>query len=125
MLEMDPKQVWVGVMNRTRIAAVVASLAGALLLSGASANAQSTSAGVKLAQAAPQDPTAPPRYRRTPRLRVTPYEEGVVPHYNPGPDAVRLCNAHYEQEYRPSGTVIVPRMHCYWTRDPRARAVAD
>ena len=33
----------------------------------------------------------------------------------PGPNAVRVCNAHYEQEYRPSGTVIVPRMHCYWS----------
>ena len=32
----------------------------------------------------------------------------------PGPNAVRVCNAHYEQEYRPSGTVIVPRMTCYW-----------
>lgn len=32
----------------------------------------------------------------------------------PGPNSVRICNAHYEQEYRPSGTVIVPRMHCYW-----------
>lgn len=30
------------------------------------------------------------------------------------PNAVRICNAHYEQEYRPSGTVIVPRMRCYW-----------
>jgi hypothetical protein len=114
-------------MNRISIAAVVASLAAAVLLSGTSANAQSTSAGVKLAQAAPQDPTAPPRYRRVPRLRVTPYyeEQGVVPHYNPGPNAVRVCNAHYEQEYRPSGTVIVPKMHCVWTNDPRARAVAD
>jgi hypothetical protein len=113
-------------MIRISIAAVVASLAGAVLLSGTCANAQSTSAGVKLAQAAPQDPTAPPRYRR-PRLRVTPYyeEQGVVPHYNPGPNAVRVCNAHYEQEYRPSGTVIVPKMHCVWTNDPRARAVAD
>ncbi len=111
-------------MNRIGIATVVASLAGAVLLGGTCANAQSTSAGVRLAQAAPQD--GPPRYRRTPRLRVTPYEEqGVVPHYNPGPDAVRLCNAHYEQEYRPSGTVIVPKMRCYWTHDPRARAVAD
>lgn len=112
-------------MNRIRIAAVVASLAGAMLLSGTCANAQSASAEVKLAQAAPQDPTVP-RYRRAPRLRVTPYEEqGVVPHYNPGPNAVRVCNAHYEQEYRPSGTVIVPKMHCVWTNDPRARAVAD
>ena len=33
----------------------------------------------------------------------------------PGPNSVRICNAHYEQEYRPSGTVIVPRMHCYWS----------
>lgn len=32
----------------------------------------------------------------------------------PGPNSVRICNAHYEQEFRPSGTVIVPRMHCYW-----------
>jgi hypothetical protein len=113
-------------MNRICIAAVVASLAGIVLLGATCANAQSASASVKLAQAAPQDPFAPPRFRRVPRLRVTPYEEqGVVPHYYPGPDAVRVCNAHYEQEYRPSGTVIVPRVHCYWTRDARARAVAD
>ena len=32
----------------------------------------------------------------------------------PGPNSVRVCNVHYEQEYRPSGTVIVPRMSCYW-----------
>jgi len=114
-------------MIRIGIAAAAASLAAAVLLSGTCANAQSASAGVKLAQAAPQDPTAPPRYRRTPRIRITPYyqEQGVIPHYNPGPNAVRVCNAHYEQEYRPSGTVIVPRMHCVWTNDPRARAVAD
>jgi hypothetical protein len=44
---------------------------------------------------------------RTPR-RVRIYGQ------SPGPNAVRVCNAHYEQEYRPSGTVIVPRMNCYW-----------
>lgn len=33
----------------------------------------------------------------------------------PGPNAVRICNAWYEQEYRPSGTVIVPRMRCHWS----------
>jgi hypothetical protein len=27
---------------------------------------------------------------------------------------VRACTAHYVQEYRPSGTVITPRMNCYW-----------
>ena len=30
------------------------------------------------------------------------------------PNAVRVCNAYYVQEYRPSGAVIVTRMNCYW-----------
>jgi hypothetical protein len=42
------------------------------------------------------------------------WEPDVYPRYNPGPNAVRVCNATYVQEYRPSGTVITPRMHCYW-----------
>ena len=41
---------------------------------------------------------------------------GVYPWYYPGPNAVRDCNATYVQEYRPSGTVIVPRMSCFWRR---------
>ncbi len=32
----------------------------------------------------------------------------------PGPNAVRDCEARYVQEYRPSGTVIVPRVNCFW-----------
>ena len=48
--------------------------------------------------------------RRTPR-RIRIYRGS---HY-PGPNSRRVCNAHYEQEYRPSGTVIVPRMNCYWS----------
>lgn len=48
-------------------------------------------------------------YRRAPsRVRV--YRGS----YYPGPNSARICNAHYVQEYRPSGTVIVPRMRCYW-----------
>lgn len=47
--------------------------------------------------------------RRAPR-RVPIYRGSSYP----GPNSVRVCNAHYEQEYRPSGTVIVPRMQCYW-----------
>ena len=128
MLENDAKQVWVGVMVRIRMATVLVALAGSLVWPAERAAAQSATTGIKLAQAAPPQDTRPPRRAyRPPRLRVTPYyeEQGVYPHYNPGPDAVRVCHAHYEQEYRPSGTVIVPKMHCYWTRDPRARAVAD
>lgn len=48
--------------------------------------------------------------RRAPR-RVRIYNNSRVL----GPNSVRICNAHYEQEYRPSGTVIVPRMRCYWS----------
>ena len=120
MLEIGPKQAWVGVMMRIGMATMVVALAGSLAFPAERAAAQSAS-GMKLAQAVPQDTRAPRRvYRPAPRLRVTPYpyyeQEGVYPHYNPGPDAVRVCNAHYVQEFRPSGTVIVPRMSCYWTR---------
>jgi hypothetical protein len=91
------------------------------------ARAEQAAPTIRLAQATPPD--VPPRRVARPqaRLRVTPYyyNNDVYPRYNPGPNAVRVCNAHYEQEYRPSGTVIVPRMHCYWTNDPRARAIAD
>jgi hypothetical protein len=57
--------------------------------------------------------------RRLKRIPIYPREEehwqpDVVPRYNPGPNAVRVCTAHYVQEARPSGTVIVPRMSCYW-----------
>ncbi|MDZ4367451.1 MAG: hypothetical protein U0987_10575 [Afipia sp.] len=48
--------------------------------------------------------------RRTPR-RVRIYRGSSYP----GPNSKRVCNAYYEQEYRPSGTVIVPRMNCYWS----------
>ena len=34
----------------------------------------------------------------------------------PGPDAVRQCTAWLAPEYRPSGTVIVPKMRCWWER---------
>lgn len=33
---------------------------------------------------------------------------------NPGPNSVRQCEAHYVQEYRQAGTVIVPRVNCWW-----------
>ena len=57
--------------------------------------------------------------RRQKRIQIYPREDDhwqpdVAPRYNPGPNAVRVCNARYVQEARPSGTVIVPRMSCYW-----------
>lgn len=32
----------------------------------------------------------------------------------PGPNAHRECRAQLVQQDRPSGTVIVPVMHCWW-----------
>lgn len=80
--------------------------------------AQTAGAEVRVAQAVSPDDVPPPRRRPQTRLRVTPYytPDGVYPRYYPGPDAVRECNATYVQEFRPSGTVIVPHMSCYWRR---------
>jgi hypothetical protein len=67
-------------------------------------------------RAAPSDTLAHTRKRR-PRVRIYREDErGVYPSYNPGSNAVRDCTADYVQEFRPSGTVIVPRMNCYWRR---------
>ena len=85
---------------------------------GFSAEAQAASSGIRMAQLVSPDDVPPTRKRPPARLRVTPYysPDGVYPRYYPGPDAVRVCNATYVQEYRPSGTVIVPRVSCYWRR---------
>ena len=105
-------------MMRIGIAAISAALAGILLLPSGSAQAQTAPSGIRLAQAVNDDPAERRRPVRRipvyPRIRSEP--DGVYPRYNPGPNAVRECNATYVEEYRPSGTVIVPRMNCYWRR---------
>lgn len=68
--------------------------------------------GAPVAIAVRQDETP---LRRRPRVRIYRSDDrGVYPSYFPGPNAVRDCTATYVQEFRPSGTVIVPRMSCYW-----------
>jgi len=85
-----------------------------------SADAQPQTVRPAAAQAAvATDLSAQSRSRRPPRrLRVYPRDigDGVYPRYFPGANAVRDCTATYVQEFRPSGTVIVPRMNCYWRR---------
>jgi len=56
------------------------------------------------------EPAPPPRTHPPARVRVTP----LAPY--PGPNAVRQCEFSLATEYRPSGTVIVPRQHCWWER---------
>ena len=101
----------------------MAALAGIFVASFLCANAQAQTvpSGVRIAQAAPvvTDVSAQ-RRRPLRRLPISPrYQDepdGVYPRYNPGPNAVRDCTATYVQEYRPSGTVITPRMNCFWRR---------
>jgi hypothetical protein len=111
----------VGVMVRAG-AVCLSALAGVALLSAVGASAQSAPERVRIAQSAQPvsvEVSAQRRVRRPPtRLRVyRDYDANpndVYPRYYPGRNAVRECNATYVQEYRPSGTVIVPHMSCFW-----------
>ena len=122
-----PTTVWVSAMMRIVTAAILAAFAGILLLPGA--QAQTVRSGLHRAQTARLVATEQPavtemsaqrRVRPPTRLRVYPQyrlePDGVYPRYYPGRNAVRDCTAIYQPEYRPSGTVIVPYMNCYWRR---------
>ena len=50
-------------------------------------------------------------YRHTHSIYPVPYRFDY-----PGPNAKRECVAHYVEEHRPSGTVVTPRMRCWWVR---------
>ena len=63
--------------------------------------------------------------RARPRVNVRPlyprqnfhsFYPSPYPIAYPGPNARRECVARYVTEHRPSGTVIVPRMRCWWVR---------
>ena len=102
--------VW-GVKMRIMMAALGLAVAlGGLPM----ANTAQAQTATQIAQAG--DNVQPRRARPRVRIYRTPDERGVYPSYNPGPNAVRDCTANLVQEYRPSGTVIVPRMNCYWRR---------
>ena len=117
---MAVEQVWVGVMTRIGTAALLLAFAGMLSLPATGPHAQNAPQGTRIAQASQPAEASVPRRRSPRRLPIYPrYQaepDGVYPRYNPGPDAVRECNATYVQEFRPSGTVIVPHMSCYWRR---------
>jgi hypothetical protein len=59
--------------------------------------------------------------RNPPRIIITPRQPAADPYPKagaafPGPGYVRACTSWLEQDPRPSGTVIVPRMSCAWVR---------
>lgn len=96
------------------VTAGLLSVCAALLLPAEGVQAQSAAPGLRAAQAAPADVSARRKIRRVPVYPREHYDPDVWPRYNPGPNAVRQCNAYYVQEARPSGTVITPRMNCFW-----------
>lgn len=112
---------WMASMRSIRTALWI-MLAGGLALSASGTQAQTVPSAVKIAQATSfGDQPATPRHVRRPLRRVPIYprnegtsEQGIYPYYYPGPNAVRDCVANYVEDPRPSGTVIVPRMHCHW-----------
>ena len=109
-------------MMRIGIAATGLALAAIFLLRAPEIRAQAAPSEMQVAQAAVPaevDPSGPRRARRPlRRVPIYPREQpdGVYPRYDPGPNAVRDCSVEYVQEFRPSGTVITPHMHCFWRR---------
>ena len=106
-------------MRIERVAISVA-FAWVLALLAGGAEAQTPPQGTRVAQAsqpAADDLSVQPVRRPPRRVRIyapSHWEPDVYPRYFPGSNAVRVCNATYVPEYRPSGTVIVPRMTCVW-----------
>jgi hypothetical protein len=105
-----------------RIGSAILSLAfaGALLLPVPAAQAQTAPRPetVQVSQPAGTDLSAQSRRVRRPPARIRIYRtynpDDVYPRYFPGRNAVRDCTASYVQEFRPSGTVITPRLNCFW-----------
>ena len=105
-----------------RIGSAVLALAFAGTFFLATAAAQAQAAPLERMQRASQSAgtelsAQSRRYRRAPtRLRVYPLYDpnDVYPRYFPGRNAVRDCTATYVEEFRPSGTVITPRLNCFW-----------
>ncbi len=60
------------------------------------------------AAAAPGDQPQELSAQARPRITIYPRHRAL------GPNAKRYCRAWLAQEYRVSGTVIVPRQHCWW-----------
>lgn len=101
------------------VAATLLAAATGLSLAAGDARAQSAAAEARIGEPAPvvRQRVAERRHlKRVPIYRSRPdhWEPDVIPRYNPGPNAVRDCTATYVQEHRPSGTVITPRMNCFW-----------
>ena len=107
---------------RKIMAFAIAAMMGAWMSGGTSVRAapagQDASGAIEISSQATTMRTRPririyPRYPRRPYTTLYPLPYGID---YPGPNAVRRCVSRLVPEYRPSGTVIVPRMRCWWAR---------
>jgi hypothetical protein len=98
-------------INSALVTAAMLTCAGLAPSCPTPAAAQNSSLEEKAPPALPNEAPAPKHKHRPVRIRVHPLAQSY-----PGPDAVRQCTSWLATEYRPSGTVIVPRMHCWWER---------
>jgi hypothetical protein len=97
-------------IKRLAIATGLACAASTISVAGTSpADAQAVRDAQRAHVAHRLDATAQARRRRAPTQLIITRQRTYLP-----PTAVRTCDAWYEQEFRPSGTVIVPRMRCRW-----------
>src|SRR4051812_888322 len=103
-----------------RIGSAVLSLvvAGAFLLPVAAVQARTAPQRQAVQAHTGTDLSAQSRRVRRPPTRIRVYPrynpDDVYPRYFPGRNAVRDCTATLVEEFRPSGTVITPRMNCFW-----------
>jgi hypothetical protein len=103
----EPWRGWALQMKRFGLLALMAVAAG-VVFAAESLQAQAVAPQPQASSQTSSDLSAQRRIRRrgTP---VTIYGRRPL-----SPTAVRSCTDWYAYEYRPSGTVIVPRMSCHW-----------
>lgn len=85
----------------------------------AQSNAPDPSVTATQNQMQPRVKRVRPRILVQPRYPYSRYHSVYPRPYDvesPGPHAKRDCSVRYVSEYRPSGTVVVPRMSCWWVR---------
>ncbi len=95
-------------MKQAGLFAVMVFGAAVALVAAAPVHAELATPQLQRAAQASTDLSAQRRVRR----RATPIY--IYGHRPLSPAAVRDCVDWYAYEYRPSGTVIVPKMSCHW-----------
>jgi hypothetical protein len=114
-------------MRTVRFLPAGAVLFAAILASATDAPAQPQTGSQRASELSAQSRPLPRRART--RIQVHPRRPSSVhpiyprlePAAYPGPNAVRECTSWLEPEHRPSGTVIVPRLRCWWVTARTAR----